>query len=226
MSGSITIHRELIQGTDEWLAARVGLLTASEVKRIMTPKTLAFSQNDKTKAHVYEIAAQILNKHVEPQYVSDAMMRGSADEVYARTIYSERFAPVTEVGFITNDAFGFTLGYSPDGLVGDDGLIEIKSRCQKYQFRTIVDQGVPDEYILQIHFGMLVSDRQWCDFISYSGGMPFYVSRVERNNEMDKKITDAAASFNTAVSQQMATYFENAETLGDTERIIEQEMYV
>ena len=118
----ITQYPELEQGSDEWLAARLGVLTASCVKLILTP-TLKTANNDKTRAHVFDIAAQRITQYLEPQFIGDDMLRGMEDETYARDKYAEKCAPVTECGFITSDKFGFTLGYSPDGLVGDDGLI-------------------------------------------------------------------------------------------------------
>ena len=80
---TITYHRDLIQGSDEWLAARCGLLTASEMKLILTP-TLKIAANDKTRAHVYEIAAQRITRYVEPTYIGDDMLRGQEDEIIAR----------------------------------------------------------------------------------------------------------------------------------------------
>ena len=99
---SAKYHDDLIQGSDEWLAQRCGLITASEMKLILTP-TLKVADNDKTRAHVYELLFQRLTKFVEPQYVSDAMMRGQEDEIYARAAYEEHYAPVEQVGFITNE---------------------------------------------------------------------------------------------------------------------------
>ena len=106
------------------------------------------------------------------------MLRGEWDEVEARIKYREHFGPVTECGFITNDDNGFVIGYSPDGLVGDDGLIECKSRRQRFQVKTISADQVPAEYMLQLQTGLLVTGRQWIDFVSYCGGMPMYVKRV------------------------------------------------
>lgn len=192
------IHANLIQGSDEWLAERCGLLTASEMKKIITP-TLKVANNDTTRSHAFELAYQRISNFVEPQYVSDAMLRGQADEIYARAAYEEHFAPVTEVGFITTDRFGFTIGYSPDGLVGDDGLIEVKSRCGKYQVQTIASAAVPDEYMIQLQTALLVSERKWIDFISYCGGLPMFVKRVEPDPEMQEAIIAAAIAFEERV---------------------------
>jgi hypothetical protein len=96
------------------------LLTASEFDRILTP-TLKIADNPKSRAHLWEMAAQRITGYVEPQYISDAMLRGQEDEIIARDLYSKHYAKVEQCGFVTNDKWGFTLGCSPDGLVGDDG---------------------------------------------------------------------------------------------------------
>ena len=140
---TIAIYQELTQGSDEWLAARCGLLTASEMKLIITP-TGKVADNDKSRSHLYELLAQRITGYVEPHYISDDMLRGLSDEIDARDIYAKTYEPVEEVGFITNDKWGFTLGYSPDGLVGTEGLIECKGRRQKFQVETIIAGEMPD----------------------------------------------------------------------------------
>ena len=202
---TITHHPNIEQGSDEWLQLRCGLLTASEMKLILTP-TLKVANNDKTRAHAYELAFQRITNYVEPQYISDAMLRGQEDEVYARLAYSEHYAPVTETGFITNDKWGFTIGYSPDGLVGDDGLIECKSRCGKYQVQTIASDAVPADYVLQLQTALLVTERKWIDFISYCGGLPVFVKRVEPDEQVQEAIIAAATGFQERVDDIVRDY--------------------
>lgn len=224
---TITHHDDLIQGSDEWLAARNGLLTASEMKLILTP-TLRIANNEKTRQHVWEIAAQRLTGYTEPHYIGDDMLRGYEDEIKARELYSDLHAPVTEAGFITNDEWGFNIGYSPDGLIGDDGLIECKSRRQKYQVQTICEGLVPDEYMLQLQTGLLVTGRKWIDFISYSGGLPMFVQRVLPDPEMQSAIIEAATEFEYRVIAAMQSFRDNVTAHGyaQTERTIEEEMTV
>lgn len=228
---TITIHTDLIQGSDEWLQARCGLITASEVKLLMTP-TGKLANNDKTRAHVWELAAQRINGFVEPQYISDAMLRGHEDEILARAIYAERYAPVDEVGFVTNDEWGFTLGCSPDGMVGELGIIECKSRCQKYQVQTIVEEYrdgvIPEEFRLQVQTALLVTDRSWCDFISYSGGMPMAVIRVMRDAEMQAAIIKACTAFEARIAEAMNDFAAavKARRYPPTERRVEAEMVI
>lgn len=229
----IRYHRELVQGSDEWLAARCGLLTASEMKLIVTP-TLKPASNDKERAHLFELLAQRITRYVEPRYVSDDMLRGQEDEIEARALYAEHYAPVEEVGFITNDRWGFTLGYSPDGLVGADGLIEVKSRRQKYQVETIIGGDLPADYALQIQTGLLVSERAWLDFVSYSGGLPMVTLRVYPDERAQAAIVEAAAAFEERLAVRLAQYRERAamshteawRTMPTERRVVPTEMVI
>lgn len=228
---TITYHRDLIQGSDAWHAIRCGLITASEVRLLLTP-TLKRADNDKSRQHLWELAAQRISNYVEPSYINDDMLRGVEEEFYARQIYSENFEPVEEVGFVTNDSFGFTLGCSPDGVVGTDGLIEIKSRRQKYQIQTIVenwrDGTTPAEYMLQVQTAMLVTGRGWCDLISYSGGLPMMPMRIERDEAMIDAIESTCRDAETKINQIVEDFFAAVEArkLLPTERRIQEEMYV
>jgi len=190
---NLTIH-DCLQGSDEWLALRCGLMTASEVKLIMTP-TCKPANNDKSRSHLYELAAQRITGHVEPHFISDDMLRGHDDEERARQLYAKtwpQFGPVTTPGFLTRRfASGLVLGYSPDFFVTDHGQGECKSRRAKYQIETGV-RGVPEEYVLQVQTGLLVSGRVWCDFVGYSGGLPMIRIRVYPDLEMHAKIIEAA----------------------------------
>lgn len=225
---TVTYHPNLIQGSDEWHAARCGLLTASEMSYIVTP-TLKAASNDKERLHLFELLAQRISQYVEPSYIGDHMLRGWDDEVEARNLYDANYARVTEVGFITNDRWGFTIGYSPDGCVGADGLIECKSRKQKFQVQTIATGEVPTEYMIQLQTGLLVSERKWIDFISYSGGLPMVTLRVEPIAEYQDAILSAAEAFEKRLAERLADYNEamaSHDRLIPTERRIEQEMFV
>ena len=200
-----TYHPQVVQGSDEWLQMRCGLLSASEMRHILTP-TLKVANNDKVRAHAYELAFQRLTGFVEPQYVSDAMLRGQEDEIYARAAYAEHYAPVEECGFITSDRWGFTIGYSPDGIVGDNGLIECKSRMGKYQVQTIATNEVPDDYVMQLQTALLVTGREWIDFISYCGGLPVFVKRVEPDPVIHDAIVRAATEFEARIAEIAQEY--------------------
>ncbi|SFU37774.1 MULTISPECIES: YqaJ viral recombinase family protein [unclassified Methylobacterium] len=206
---TVRIHAGLYQGTEEWAAARCGMLTASEMSLILTP-TLKVARNEKERSHLYELLAQRITKFVEPRYVSDDMLRGRDDEVEALTLYAKHYAETETVGLITNNRWGFTLGYSPDALVGSDGLVECKSRRQKYQIETwlvhVPEGTIPAEYALQIQTGLLVSERLWCDLVSYSGGLPLAVIRAYPDEKIQQAIVDAAGDFEQRLRDAMSRY--------------------
>jgi hypothetical protein len=162
------------------------------------------------RVHLYELLAQRISSYVEPHYISDDMLRGQDDEVEALALYDEHFAPTERVGFITNDRWGFTLGYSPDGLVGGDGLVEIKSRWQKFQIETFVvhvpDGTIPADFAIQIQTGLLVAERAWCDFVSYSGGLPLAVIRTFPDPVIQDAIVSAAGDFEARLGEALARY--------------------
>lgn len=212
MNQHVHMYRELSQGSEEWAAVRCGMLTASEMKLIVTP-THKPASNEEERAHMYELLAQRISGFVDPTYQSDDMERGVAEEIEARRHYAKHFAPVRQCGFIVNTRYGFPIGYSPDGLIDDDGLLEAKSRRQKYQVRTVVEHGyrdagqtIPPEFRIQCQTGLLVSERQWLDFISYSGGLPGIVIRVFPDRRLQTKILTAAAAFEKRLSVALDQY--------------------
>jgi hypothetical protein len=224
----IKIH-DVAQGSEEWIAARCGLLTASEMSRIITPTTLKPAANDKATAHLYELLAQRITRYVEPTFISDDMMRGNLDEVDARALYAKHYAPVQEVGFVTNDKWGFTIGYSPDGFVGDDGLIECKSRRQKFQVEIIVNHKTDPAHMIQIQTALLVTGREWLDYVSYSGGLPLFVLRAYPDNKIMEAILAAAEHFETALTNRADDYkcaLAHFAKMIPTERRVEQEMFI
>lgn len=222
----ILYYNDVAQHTDEWLALRCGLLTASELKNIITPVKLEYASNDQERTHLYELAGQRITGYVEPSYLGPDMERGMEEEGEARALYMQKYAPVLMTGFMTNDKWGFTLGFSPDGLVGDDGIIEIKSRRNKFQIQTIIKDLMPVEHRIQVQAGLLVSGRKWCDFISYSGGLHLYVKRIHADEEVQTAIIAAAGQFYTKLDETIAAYHATVKASGliPTPRKIEEEM--
>lgn len=203
---SLRTFPDIEQGTDEWLELRRGILTASTIGQLITP-SLKPASNQASRSLTLTLVAERLSGHIDPVFVSDDMLRGQMEEPLARDLYAEfTGVEVSELGFMTEDKWGPTLGYSPDGLVGDEGLIEIKSRRQKKQLRTILDGQVPAENLAQIQCGLLVSGRKWLDYVSYCGGMPLFISRVYPDREWARAIVDAAVAFEEAVTTMTATF--------------------
>ncbi|QDG87151.1 YqaJ viral recombinase family protein [Pseudarthrobacter sp. NIBRBAC000502770] len=263
----MTLHlfKDLEQGTDEWLAARCGIVTASVVGQLVTSrqpsaietdcpdcgaaaadpctgkrspgplKTLhsaraaaaremdrvitADNSSETARGLTMTLAAERITGHVDPVPTSRAMERGTMDEPYARDAYSEHHAPVTELGFMVRQFDGFKIGYSPDGLVGEDGLIEIKSRAQKAQLKTVLADEVPAENMAQLQTGLLVSGRAWIDYTSYCGGMRLWTKRVYPDPAWQTAIIDAVEQFEKTASEMVSTYLEVTDGLPETERI-------
>lgn len=187
----VEYHYDVIQDTDEWRALRRGLITGSIMGQLVTPSTMKIADNKDTRTIIYELAAQRLMSEMEENFQSWDMVRGKKEEVLAKDLYSRYYKQVKDCGFITNDRFGFKIGYSPDGLVGDDGGIEAKSRVAKYQVKTIIDGLMPIEFLPQVQSFFLVSERKWCDFISYSNGMHMFPQTVEPIKEWQEALSVA-----------------------------------
>lgn len=228
---TITYHPDVVQGSEEWFALRCGRLTASEMKLIVTP-TLKVAANEKERAHLYTLLAQRMTGYVEVGFLGDDMLRGYEDEIDARLAYAEKYAPVDDCGFITNDDLGFTIGYSPDGLVGEDGLIEIKSRKHKFQVETILENvangTAPSDFIIQIQTGLWVTKRKWLDFISWSAGLPMATVRIYPDPVVQTAIVDAATAFEARIDKRMTEITGVLQTPGlrflQTERRVDQEL--
>jgi len=264
----MTLHTypDLEQGSDEWLQARCGILTASVIGQLVssrqptaletdcpecgatpngaclgkrTPdpiKTLhparaaAARELDRVIAAdltsetalglIMTLAAERITGHVEPTVQSRAMERGQLDEPHARDSYSTHYAKVTELGFMIREFDGFKIGYSPDGLVGEDGLIEIKSRTQKIQLKTVLADEVPGENIAQLQTGLLVTGRPWIDYASYCGGMKLWTQRVYPDPAWHAAICDAADQAETIIQNMVSDYLEMTDGMPDTERVI------
>lgn len=250
---ALTVYEDLEQGTDEWLAARCGIVTASVVGQLITkgspdaltvgcPKCLALpgevcistarkvptpiktphderaakaselppvygvAVNDTSRALTMTLVAERITGNVEEVFPSRDMERGTLSEPFARDIYAENYAPVEEIGFMVRDFGGYRIGFSPDGLVGDNGLIEIKSPRQKKHLATILANEVPTEYMAQCQTGLLVSGREWLDFVSYCGGMPLWKKRVEPDPKWQSVIKSAVRQFEAEATYIIARY--------------------
>ena len=223
---TLQILPNLEQRSEEWHDQRRGMVTASAVGKLITPKTVKPASNPESRSLVYHLAAERITGWTDPTYVSDDMWRGIEDEPVARAWYSENHAPVTEVGFMVRDFGDYKIGYSPDGLVGESGLIEVKSRRQKTQLSTFMDDQPPLEVMAQLQTGLLVSGRQWIDYVSWCGGMVPFVKRVLPNQKWFDAITEAVATFEENVGVIVRTYERKTEGKQPVERLVEQEIVI
>jgi YqaJ-like viral recombinase domain len=210
------------QRSPAWYAARCGIVTASVVGKLLTP-TLKVADNDTSRGVTAALVAERITGIVEPTFTSDDMWRGIEHEPYARDVYSGHYQQAVECGFMRYDGDGWTLGYSPDGLVADEGLVEIKCPRPKGHVATILANEVPPFYLAQLQSALLVTGRAWIDYVSFNAGMPLFVKRVLPDADWFEAIVAAVAKFETTAAEMVAAYEQATEHLPATERI-EMEM--
>lgn len=216
---TLTQYDEVEQRSEEWFARRRGIVTASTVFQLVTPKTKKPASNDISRALTNQLAAERVTGVTDPTFQTDDMLRGVLDEPLAIQKYAEHHAPVTRTGFMVRREDDWTLGYSPDGLVGDDGLVEVKCPRAKNHLATIIANDVPFQHAPQLQAGLLVTGRKWIDFISYCGGMPLFVKRVEPDPDWQDAITAACQAFEENVQHILTLYAYAEDTLPPTERL-------
>jgi len=195
---------EVEQRSDEWLKLRCGVATARCFDKIITPATGKASAS--ALAYRRELLAEWLMG--EPVSVKESgwMQRGTEMEPEARAFYEfEADAEVTEAGFVFLDERR-QIGCSPDGLVGDDGLIEIKCPAPNTHVGYLIDAKLPTAYIPQVQGALWVTGRKWCDFVSYHPEMESLIVRVRRDEPYIAKMATLIEAF-------VATMLEEREIL-------------
>ncbi|GHJ59172.1 hypothetical protein NOK12_16900 [Nocardioides sp. OK12] len=215
---TLTILHDLEQGTAEWHDARRGIVTASTVGKLLTP-TLKVANNDTARAVTATLVAERITGYTEPTFANDDMIRGQLSEPIARDLYSGHFEQVDEVGFLRLDEDGWTLGASPDGLVGEDGGLEVKSPRAKGHILTILRDEVPAIYMPQVQACLLVSGRRWWDYCSYHAGLPLYVKRVYPDPAWFEAIEAACIAFEEKAAEMVADFERRSAGMPQTERL-------
>ena len=199
-----------------------GRSTAAAAGAVDAEPIITVADNDTSRAIITTLAAERISGQVEDGPTTSDMWRGIIAEPYAVDAYREHHAPVDdEVGFMVRRIGAIPLGYSPDGLVGDDGLIEIKAPRAKGHVSTVIDGGVPVQHMAQMQAGLLVSGRAWCDFISFNDGMALYVHRVHVEPVWQDAITAAVRAAEKAMDDITDRYAEATAGLPLTDRIPE-----
>ena len=204
---TLTIYDQLEQGSPEWLEARAGVLTASTIGQLITAKTIKPAMNDRSRGLCQTLIAERITGHVEPVFPNRAMTRGTLLEPEARRIYAEQTGQdVDEVGFARLDTDTYTLGSSPDGLVGETGGVEIKSPSAKVHVSTVLAGTIPDHNRAQVQAFLHVTGREWCDFISYYPGEPLCIIRDFPDPRWQQAIQSAAEQFEETARSAVARY--------------------
>ena len=183
------------------------------------PARLIVANNDTSTAIMRALAAERITGHAESTPTTADMLRGIDSEPYARDHYSEHHAPVDEMGFIVRTEDDWTLGLSPDGMVGTEGGIEVKAPRAKTHLATILTDEVPPQYMGQVQSALLVTGRPWWDYVSYYGGMPMWVIRVYPDPDWHAAIVAAATQAERDITALVDTYESKVAGLPATERL-------
>lgn len=220
---TVRVYDNIEQRSEQWHELRRGIVTASTVGKLLTP-TLKVADNDTSRGVIATLAAERISGFTESTPVNGDMIRGIEHEPFARDHYSGHYSQAVEVGFIVRTEDDWTLGLSPDGLVGNDGGVEIKCPRAKTHVNTILADRVPPQYMAQIQSALLVTGRDWWDFVSFVGGLPLFVKRVTPDPAWFAAIEAACRHFETAATELVDDYRSKVVGLPLTERIPELEM--
>ncbi len=199
------IH-EVKQGSPEWLALRLGVVTASEIDALVSPTW---------KVRTGEGPTNYLYKKVCEKFMGFTMDTGSSWHMDAGSIMEHEALPwfefdqdvkVDRVGFITSDTG--EIGCSPDGLIGEDGGIELKCPSPPVHLKYLMENNLPAEYRAQVNFSMYVTHRKWWKFVSYSRQMPPMIATVPRDEVVmavfDKVLSDFLPEFKAVLAKVRA----------------------
>lgn len=197
---------ELIQGTDEWLLARSGKVTASRISDLMT-KTRSGGYGAGRKNYMAELIVERITGKPAEHFISAPMIWGTETEPQARHAYEFYNAiEVVEVGFVDHSTIS-ECGASPDGLIGADGLIEIKCPNTATHIETLLSEKIDAKYIKQMQFQMACTEMEWCDFVSFDPRMPenlrMFVKRVPRDKDMITEIEVEIRKFKIEMEEKI-----------------------
>lgn len=207
---------DVLQGTEEWHALRRGILTASQVNQILTPKKLEPAKGEQVRKLACQMAVdRIYGYPQDYNFCGYHMERGKMEEPFAIEEYEKRTGKKVErIGFATNKFGVTTIGCSPDGGVTKDGrLLEVKSRINREQMRVFLLDEMPDDFRLQVQCQLMVCELEVCDFISFSNGMPLLIKSIEADNGLHDAIKQAAYELELQVVAIMQTYQEKVRDL-------------
>lgn len=196
---------DIIQGSPEWFAARCGKVTASRIADLTAQTKSGWGAGRAN--YMAQLIAERLTGTVAESFTNAAMQWGTDTEPQARAAY-EFFQneTVTEIGFVDHPTIPMS-GASPDGLVGSDGLVEIKCPNTATHIDTLLKCNVPAKYIKQMQWQMACTGRKWCDFVSYDPRMPehlaLFVKRVESDGipELESQVVDFITELENKVDQ-------------------------
>lgn len=202
----------IVQGSEAWFAARAGKVTASRVSDVIAKTRNGWGAGRAN--YMAELICERLTGVCAPGFTNDAMRWGTDQEPFARQAYAERFGvDVFEVGFIDHPEIAMS-GASPDGLVGDAGMVEIKCPNTATHIETLRTGAIADKYLVQMLWQMGCTGREWCDFVSYDPRLPpsmrLFVQRVPRDLsrllDLEHEVSAFLAELDATVADLRAKY--------------------
>lgn len=200
------------QGTLEWFNERLGKVTASRVADVIAKTKTGWGSSRANYAA--QLVAERLTGKVTDSYRNAAMDWGIMTEPDARVAYEFLTdATVERVGFVPHQTIAMS-GASPDGLIGNDGLVEIKCPNTATHIETLLGQSVPGKYNTQMQWQMACTGRKWCDFVSFDPRMPesmrLFVKRIERDTtavrDLETSVSEFLAEIDETVSRLLEKY--------------------
>jgi putative phage-type endonuclease len=194
------------QRSPEWHAVRLGKATGSRIADIVARTKAGYSTSRANYAA--QLVCERLTGVAAESFVSAAMQWGSEKEPEAQRLYAfEHDIEVVKVGFLGHPRIAMS-GASPDGLIGNEGLIEVKCPITATHIDTLLGQGIPGRYLTQMQWQLAVSGRQWCDFISYDPRLPadlrLFTRRVRRDEALIAALEREVSAFLAEVSDTLA----------------------
>lgn len=197
---------QIIQGSAKWHAIRLGKVTASRVADVVAKTKTGWGASRAN--YMAELVAERLTGEAAASFTNAAMQWGTDKEPDARAAYEFRTdATVTEIGFAPHPTIAMS-GASPDGLVGEDGLVEIKCPNTASHIDTLLGRTVPAKYITQMQWQMACTGRQWCDFVSFDPRLPesmrLFVRRVQRDDATVKDLERNVVEFLAEIEQKVS----------------------
>lgn len=204
---------DMVQGSPEWLAARLGKVTASRIADVVAKTKTGWGASRAN--YEAELIAERLTGISAEKFTNAAMQWGTETEPSARDAYSfYADADVTEVGFIAHPRIPMT-GASPDGLVAIDGLVEFKCPNTATHLATLLGDPIDARYIKQMQWQMAVCERAWCDWVSFDPRVPssmqLFVQRVQRDDAMIAELEKAVVDFLAEIEVKVRTLRERYE---------------
>lgn len=179
------------QGSEDWFRARMGIPTASEFGTVLAPR--AGSEGKMRRTYLHKLAGEIITGEPMERYGNAHMDRGHEMEAGARSLYAFMSdADPTQIGFLRNGQ----KGCSPDSLIGDAGMLEIKTKLPHLLIDCILKDDFPAEHKAQCQGALWVAEREWVDIAVYWPRMPLFVKRAYRDEEYISKLSDAIDAFN------------------------------